>query len=231
MTNDFQDRLNDPEAPMATSLSETGAPLLVAFGGFAGGLGIHPSEFFDLTKDARANRIFMRDVQKVWYQRGLPGVATDIDGIASFLAEKREEVGASRVVLVGNSMGGYAAVVLGILLDADRVLAFAPQTFIGRLHRFVHYDRRCTELIRNVHRTPNRRYLDLKPLLRRLSPSCEIDMFYCQDDRLDRIHAERLNFAPNVHTHSLSKGGHSVIKHLRSSGALTSVVRDALGQD
>ena len=65
MTNDFQDRLNNPEAPMATSLSETGAPLLVAFGGFAGGLGIHPSEFFDLTKDVRANRIFMRDVLKV----------------------------------------------------------------------------------------------------------------------------------------------------------------------
>ena len=42
---------------MATSLSETGAPLLVAFGGFAGGLGIHPSEFFDLTKDIRAKWI------------------------------------------------------------------------------------------------------------------------------------------------------------------------------
>ena len=231
MTNDFQDKLNDPKAPVAMNLSDVGAPLIVAFGGFAGGLGIHPSEFFELTKDVRASRIFMRDLRKVWYQRGLPGVATDIDGIASFLAEKREEIEASRVVLVGNSMGGYAAIVLGILLDADRVLAFAPQTFIDRPHRFVHRDRRCSELLRNVHRTPGRRYLDVKPLLRRLNPTCETDMFYCQDDRLDRIHAERLSFAPNVHTHALSEGGHSVIKRLRSSGALTSVVRDALGQD
>ena len=231
MSSDFQDRLNDPQAPMAVSLSDVGAPLLVAFGGIAGKVGILPFEFFNLTRDIEANKIYIRDLEQVWYQRGLPDVATDIDGIASFLAEKREEIEPSRMVLVGNSMGGYAAIVIGTLLDADRVLAFAPQTFIDRPHRFMYRDRRWPEQMRHVHRAPNARYLDAKPLLRRLNPSCKTDIFYSRYDRLDRIHAERLNFAPNVHTHALGEGGHSVIKHMRSSGALTSVVRDALGQD
>ena len=116
MTNDFQNRLNDPETPVAVSLSDVGAPPLVAFGGIAGKVGILPFEFFNLTKDIKASKIYIRGLEQVWYQKGLPGVATDIDGIGSFLAEKREEVEASRVVLVGNSTGGYAAIVLGSLL-------------------------------------------------------------------------------------------------------------------
>ena len=229
MSDDFQKRLNDPEAPVAASLSDVGAPLLVAFGGIAGKVGILPFEFFNLTKDIKANKIYVRDLQQVWYQRGLPGVATDIEGVAAFLAEKREEVRPSRFVLVGNSMGGFAAIIMGILLDADRVLAFAPQTFADRLHRFIYHDRRWPDQMLEVQRSPGTLCLDAKPLLRRVRPSCEMDVFYSRHDRLDRIHAERLSFASNVRTHPLGEGGHSVIKHLRSSGDLARVVCDALG--
>ena len=229
MSNDFHDRLSDPEAPVAVSPSEQGAPLLVAFGGIAGKVGILPFEFFNLTKHIEANKIYVRDLQQVWYQRGLPGVATDIEGIAAFLADRMEEVSPSRTVLVGNSMGGFAAIVIGILLDVDRILAFAPQTFADRMHRLLYHDRRWPEQMREVHRTRGTRYLDAKPLLRRLRPSCEADIFYSRDDRLDRAHAERLSFSSNFRTHALGEGGHSVIKHLRSSGELTRIVCDALG--
>jgi hypothetical protein len=229
LSNDFHEKLDDPEAPVAASLSDTGAPLLVAFGGIAGKVGILPFEFFNLTKDIRANKIFIRDLQQVWYQQGLPGVAKDIEGIAGFLAERMEEVTPSRTVLVGNSMGGFAAIVIGILLNVDRVLAFAPQTFADRMHRLMYHDRRWPEQMREVHRTRGTRYLDAKPLLRRFRPSCEVDIFYSRYDRLDRVHAERLSFAWNVRTHALGEGGHSVIKHMRSSGDLTRVVSDALG--
>lgn len=229
LINDFQDRLNDPEAPVAASLTDKGAPLLVAFGGIAGKVGILPFEFFNLTKDIRANKIYVRDLQQVWYQRGLPGIATDLEGIAAFLADRIEEVNPSRTVLVGNSMGGFAAIVIGILLNADRILAFAPQTFADRMHRFIYHDRRWPEQMREVHRTRGTRYLDAKPLLRLLRPTCETDIFYSRYDRLDRIHAERLSFASHIRTHSLGEGGHSVIKHLRDSGELTKIVLEALG--
>ena len=228
MTDDFYAKLNDPEAPLAVSLADEGAPLLIAFAGFAGGLGIRPAEFFELTRDINASRIFMRDVQKLWYQKGVVGVADDMDGMASYLAGKTDELKPSRAVMVGNSAGGFAAIVMAILLGTGRVIAFAPQTFIDRAHRFVHRDKRCRDLFKNVHRTPGKRYVDVKPLLRERTPSCEIDIYYSLLDRLDRLHAERLSFASCIRTHAVGEGGHGIIKHMAGTGELARLVGEAL---
>jgi hypothetical protein len=228
LTEDFRARLDDRQASIAEDLVDAGAPLLVAFAGFAGGLGIRPSEFFDLTADITANRIFMRDVRKLWYQKGVAGVAEDLDGVTAYIAGKKEELKPSRLLLVGNSAGGYAAIVAAILLGDGRAIAFAPQTFLDRGHRFLHRDRRCHDLFLEVHRTPGKRYTDIKPLLRERSPSCEIDIYYSTLDRLDKVHAERLSFSPSVRTHPVGEGGHGIIKHMARTGELAAMVRDAL---
>ncbi len=230
MKNDFAKNIENPYSPIAIDLSSNHRSLLIAFGGFAGKLVITPFEFFNLSKGFDINRIYLRDLAQVWYHGGLPGFADDIDGIAYFLKEKIRQSKASKVILVGNSMGGYAAILLGILLDADIVHAFSPQTFIDRVNRFRYFDRRWRKQIQNTYRLADKKYFDLRPLIhaRQEKLKCSINIFYSHDHRLDRIHASRLSSLRNVELHTFGSGGHGLVKRLRDTGELNKIINDSL---
>ncbi|MBI2311659.1 MAG: hypothetical protein HYU77_04055 [Betaproteobacteria bacterium] len=226
----FEGGLAATTSPVAMDLAADSRTLLVAFGGIAGALGMPPFEFFNLCREVDTKKIFVRDLRQAWYHQGLPGIADDIGGIAAFLREKIAGAGVDRVVLVGNSMGGYAAIVFGLLLEADEVHAFGPQTFIDRLNRLWHRDARWPEQMRRVHRARGgRKYFDLKKLLQaRRGSRCRINVYYSPAHPLDKRHAERLGNFPNVSLHPFAEGGHVVIRHLRDSGALKRIILGSL---
>ena len=67
----------------------------------------------------------VRDLDQVWYLRGIRGLG---DTVAAAAAALREEVGGARLVTTGNSAGGFGAIAFGALLGASEVHAFSPQT-------------------------------------------------------------------------------------------------------
>jgi len=80
--------------------------------------------------------LFVRDQLQSWYLR----VGADIsdDAFCSLLALvslEIERLRPSRLVMIGSSMGGYAALRAGLALNASAVLAFAPQVFIDPRER------------------------------------------------------------------------------------------------
>ncbi|SHJ61409.1 hypothetical protein [Pseudozobellia thermophila] len=68
--------------------------------------------------------IFIRDVFKQWYLEGINSDLNSIEKVAAFL---RKETAGSKIITLGSSAGGFAAVLFGSLLYADRVLAFNAQ--------------------------------------------------------------------------------------------------------
>jgi esterase/lipase len=44
------------------------------------------------------------------------------------------------ICFIGNSMGGYAAILFGTLLNIDNIISFAPQTFIDKFNLFLYFD-------------------------------------------------------------------------------------------
>lgn len=83
------------------------------------------------TRISRATKhIFVRDVFKQWYIRGINAQCNNIEALADLL---KEEAGGMKVVTVGSSAGGYAAIVLGSLLQAECVLAFNAQLELNLL--------------------------------------------------------------------------------------------------
>lgn len=81
------------------------------------------------TRIAKATKhIFVRDVFKQWYIRGINAQCNNIEALAALL---KEEAKGMKVVTVGSSAGGYAAIVLGSLLQAEYVLAFNAQLDIN----------------------------------------------------------------------------------------------------
>lgn len=215
------------DAPIAVDFSSRSDVLLVAFGGLKGGIGrILPFEFFNLTKGIDTKKIYVRDLNLAWYHRGLPGIAKNIDGVAKHLKELVKKSGAKKVVVVGNSAGGYAALLFGYLIGADVVLAFAPQTFISRKERQIHKDTRWEGAqIRNAHGSPTRqeRYFNLK---RVLGGHTRYHIYYQRKSRLDKIHAERMRAMKSVVLYPRDEGGgdHYLVVHLKKSGALKKIL-------
>ena len=228
----FDDVLQS-DAALAEDFTTGGDALLVAFGGLAGApMGLPPFEFRNLSESLSVMRLFVRDPAQAWYQRGLEGLTDDVKSTADHLAERIDHAGAKRVVMVGNSMGGYAALLFGALLDVDAVIAFAPQTFIGRWLRLRHRDGRWSRQVKRAQTAPRgrARQRDLLPLLRGLAPArVAAQIHYGCDEPLDGVHAERLASLSWCHVEGHPVGGHTLVRHLRDGGRLDPMLRAALG--
>ncbi|HEC05399.1 MAG TPA: hypothetical protein ENJ12_00975 [Thiolapillus brandeum] len=229
MTRTFDQCLKDDSAAVAIDLRPGCDRALVAFGGIQGAMGVPPFEFFNLTNKLDVGKIYVRDLRQAWYHQGLSGVTTDIEGTAAFLANELESVGSPRTVLVGNSMGGYAAILFGLLLNVDTVHVFSPQTFIDKANRSLYRDNRWPRQIDRVHGGHCSRYMDLRHLLQRLPESrSRIHIHYSVLDAMDEIHARHLAGFHNVSLHAYKRGGHEVVRHLKSTGVLGKLLSTAL---
>lgn len=201
--------------------------LLVSFGGIKQGLGIPVFEFFNSIADIPCDKIFLRDFNQAWYQKGVDAELNHIDKITVYLKETIEKKGYENVCFLGNSMGGYAAILFGTLLNVNTVIAFAPQTFVDRINRILQRDFRWRQQISRVHSNPKKRkdYFDLNPHLASTEYDTELNIYYSPNHRLDNKHATRLKGQKHVVLHAINEGGHSIAKTVRNNGELTSLIR------
>lgn len=81
-------------------------------------------EWYKTRIDKAQKHIFLRDVYKNWYQDGINSKLNSIEKVLNFL---KEETRGYKVITVGASAGGYAAILFGILLKAKYVLSFSAQ--------------------------------------------------------------------------------------------------------
>jgi hypothetical protein len=226
----FESAVTDPGQAVATDLSAESDVLLVALGGIAGGFGIPPFEFSRMLESLGVKKLFIRDLRQAWYHGRLPGLGRGIDGIAGYL---RHTIGQERIrrsVLLGNSMGGYAALVLGALVDVDEVHSFSPITFIGPVARLRHRDWRWRREIWRAQRSRDARwaYFDARRVLAANPSHTSFHIHYSTAGRLDELHATRMAALPNVTLHAYEEGGHMLVKHMRDAGVLATVLSDAV---
>lgn len=91
---------SDDAASVLADFSATSDTLLIVFGGMAGRLSIPIFEFFNLTSPIQTKKLFLRDIQQVWYQHGLPDLADDFNGIAEYVRLQIKEQNAKRTVMI-----------------------------------------------------------------------------------------------------------------------------------
>jgi Flp pilus assembly protein TadD len=73
------------------------------------------------------NRILLRPAGKGWYQDGVPGLGGTIEETAVALRRVVDALVPTHLVTFGASVGGYAAIVFGCLLQADHIIALSPE--------------------------------------------------------------------------------------------------------
>jgi alpha-beta hydrolase superfamily lysophospholipase len=190
------------------------APVLVTFSS----VNANGFSFFKGFEDVAASKIFVKDPADAWYQTGVENVAASIDDLAACLRQAVKEVGARRVVMFGTSMGGYAALLFGQLLQADAVVAVSPQSILDP--RLPH--------------TPHERfegpYFDLRHVLKRRAGSPSVHILFGAGDIVDCYNTLRLQ--TDTYTVSpIREADHLVSAQLAKSGLLKSIVVAALNDE
>lgn len=234
--------LPEDEAGCIHELDDRHDVVLVAFGGLVAwdlcGYGTDPSgadrpvapfEFFNLVAGAPVGKVFVRDLDQAFYQQGVRGLGGSVAETCENLGRLIE--GRARRVFVGQSAGGFGALLFGSMLEADEILVFAPQTFVNRWLRRRSGDDRWPEHIAAMYRSSGiqRRYLDVRKPLRRNRGRSAVHLYYGSHNRLDMVHCERLAGLPNVATHPVDSGSHAIARRLRDTGELQSIVLGSLG--
>lgn len=209
-------------------IDKTGSKnLLVTFGGINQGLGVPVFEFFNSLKDINCDKIFLRDFEQAWYQKGINENINNIEHIGKFLQNEIHDNNYNKTCFLGNSMGGYAAILFGSMINVNTIISFAPQTFIDKWNRYLTFDTRWKKQLSQVYTYTNKgtQFFDLKRHLKTVPTfSGSITIYYCPKLRLDKIHAERLKDCVDITLVPIKNGGHDVVKTLRDSGELKSLI-------
>jgi hypothetical protein len=217
--------LNDLQVSVLTDFVPESKALLITFGGIQNRLPFPVFEFFRSLDKYRMNKIFVRDFKQCWYTQGLLNISANIDETKNYLQSKIEEIKPDKIVFIGNSAGGFTALLFGLLLEVDEVHAFGPQTFIDARNRLLNFDFRWRKEISNVLKDDrSKKYLDLKDVFASSTQTkTKFLIYYDSQFRLDRIHAARMKFK-NVRLVDYKGGGHSLIKTLRDNGELDKII-------
>jgi hypothetical protein len=103
--------------------------------------------------------IFLRDIKKQWYLTGINENINSIGKLAKFLKEETEGY---RLITIGSSAGGYAAVLLGQLLNAEKIYSFNGRVVFKKIFKESSPD--IDPVIFRERKNPEiNKYFDLKP--------------------------------------------------------------------
>jgi hypothetical protein len=229
---DFETQLSDDSRGVAHDVDGRYETVVIAFGGILMGMGgVPPFEFFHQLGDAPAARAFVRDLDQAWYQLGVRGVGDDIMSSAEWLSSLCRQHHVQRVVCIGCSAGGFAAMVFGSLIGADVVHAFAAQTTIEprQLRQLV--DTRWDTHLKRMRRKLGKRQpiLDVRALLEESPNQPQVYVHWGTDDPRDTRHAVRMDGLDNVILVPHAGLGHAdLTRALRDRGDLRRLVIDSL---
>ena len=228
MFKSFEATIQRGQEPVAADFRPPGNELLVAFGGISAGLGMPPFEFFRIATTIPTKRLFVRDLQQVWYHGGLPGVSDSVETTCTFLRTQIADQGINHSMFVGNSMGAYAAILFGAMLRVDVVHAFSPQTFLDPGRRLLHGDLRWTRRFLRLYARQGvtSPFFDLRRVLVSQGTLPRIHLHFDESHPLDRAHCQRLEGLSNVVLHPHRAGGHMLVRHLRDQGLLADILQE-----
>ena len=195
----------------------------LSFAGLNLAMGMPPFEFLRSLSGRDVPGWFIKDFHQSWYQKGLLGITQNVTETRDFLRGLVGPPGERRLVTVGASSGGYAAIVYGCWLGAERAVAFSPQTLINRriVSQYAAID--TPETLRFLDKSAG--ILNLRIFLQQQEHMPEITVYYGSDHEQDTKEALHLEGLPGVTLVPVSGvEGHSVTGHLRKRGELDGIL-------
>jgi hypothetical protein len=179
--------------------------LIVSFGGMALLMGtLPPFEFLNYLSSTYNNTIdllFYVDLHQCWYHKGLKDITNNIDETVEYLKNKINQKKYKKIIFIGASSGGYAAILFGSLCGINNVIAFKPQTIIKQ--------------------PIDKKYINLKKFINIKTKYTLICDPLNQTELHNISHCENLNNYKNIKIILISNFG---IKDLRDNGEIKKII-------
>jgi len=177
---------------------------------FFSATGAKPGKF-NFWKDGNklpCHRMFINNGHNEWYQNGVPGLGSSVEQTVNSIKRWIARLGVEEVYTCGGSMGGYAAILYGALLDAS-ILAFAAETTLGiQGSRSMSHIRPGTKLL----------HPQLGNLIARSAKP--VFLYVGEMDPVDVYCASKLKPSQNLKVTTLRGVDHGPPRYLRDKGLL-----------
>ena len=211
--------------PIDEQPSEGAKKLYIIFGGLKAGIGMAPFEFVKAANILTEHKIFVRDFSQAWYHNGLPGISNNLTETSDYLRKKINTYKPEETVLIGNSMGGFAAILFASMLSNCRAIAFSPQTYLGIGKRLLNRERRWRSELRKTYFYSffgEHRYdlASINPKNRSWHAEILVSALHSRD----LSHAANVAHMPQISVRKFDCKSHRLVKELRDAGMLNKIL-------
>jgi acetyltransferase-like isoleucine patch superfamily enzyme/Flp pilus assembly protein TadD len=153
---------------------------------------------FKMLEPYSINKLFIRDPTQSWYGRKIEGFANGPDDIKDEIKKITDKFKPENIIFMGESMGGYAALLFGILLKVGRIIAFGPQMILNS--KMPNMPKRHTEL----------KYQNLYEILKEKIPKTKIDIWFGAEDLADVYNISDARYISNIKIFPVKHSPHNV---------------------
>jgi len=202
--------------------------LIVSFSGLLGRF--IPFEFSKTTQTLSYNRIHVRDPYKLFYLAGVD--ENGFDHLRERLRAEMSRFNVKKVIFIGASSGGFAALLFGHLLGADCIHAFAPRIHLQLTKMVAEGDYKSVLnrllTVWKLHRrlsVEHRQFLDLKPLLNSDKPRTTRTYLHACASCIDAVRVRYVHDCPNTRLFFYPCSEHNVAKVLVQSNYIQAMLQ------
>lgn len=189
-----------------------------------------PLTFIDGLFAARQiNVIYLRDFGKRAYMRGVSALGASEEETIAALKKMTAELGASRLIAMGSSSGGFSAFRTGALMDADYAVSFSGQTALSTYYDTTRVSAWNPDFfVKAQIEREGELPLDLVPFLAHPWRT-KFLQFFGADSPEDARQARRLEKSPGVKLCPVAGvADHFVIDHMIGDGSFEKLLDDLI---
>lgn len=159
-------------------------------------------EWYKCRINKARKHIFIRDIFKQWYLKGINNKINTPSRLKEFL---EKETNGYQTVMIGSSAGGYAAILYGSWLNANKVIAFNPQFEIYSLLQ--RSKEVVNPLVFRLRDTDKKEFYDISKWL---NPNVPIFYFYSVRSKWDQEQERFIGNCYGIHKIAFTSNHHGI---------------------
>ncbi len=203
------------------------APVLIVFSGLSDNFSVPPPTFDRFLAALGASAIFMSDRNRLCFAAGSKGMGLNFDQTIAYLREKLAELQCTRLVTLGTSAGGYAALLYGLNMRAHSVLGFGSVT--NATPEYLSTDPRGRLVAKRAARQVEPKNLDVRPMIVDPANTTDVHLYYGEGMEVDSRNSKHLEGLPRVALHPVMNfDRHQVLPELVVRGEFQGILEKAL---
>ncbi|MDG1279043.1 MAG: hypothetical protein P8O16_17320 [Algoriphagus sp.] len=205
--------------------------LVIVFPGLNGKINSPDNIFFLSAGLANYNKIIIYDRTLCLTLSGIDSFFSSFNEMIYYLKTKSKKY--KEILVTGNSGGGFTAILVGYLINADKVVAFAPYTYLDRETVILRNDpgilsmKRIFNKIENI-KDPIDKFKNLNNLLEFYNGKTKFYIHVSRFNKWDSRRASELLGKPGVKIFYHPFKSHAIISSLVNSGLLSSCFNNNL---